>query len=245
MGTMIAADETGPQVCARPTLPRWLHEGTDVPYASPALRSRHDSFDAPAGLTPSPPPSPSPSPNHLTNHRPLLPCAQIFYVDWTVSAWQATFLGWLGLHLCLWCARHRLRYDLEKPEALELAKRAIFAATHRDAYSGGTVRVYHIDKDGWKRISEDDSMDLYQVQGGGCGDAGSERTDRGERMVEGVRGVCRIAPAVVQSMCEITSDRRRLGALSRCPTFQLERLGPTRAPGAPRQGLEGGVRTYE
>ena len=53
------------------------------------------------------------------------------------------------------------KYDLEKPEALELAKRAIFAATHRDAYSGGTVRVYHIDKDGWKRISEDDSMDLY------------------------------------------------------------------------------------
>ena len=108
------------------------------------------------------------------------------------------------------------RYDLETPEALELAKRAIFAATHRDAYSGGTVRVYHIDKvrspwganrarphddalphlhclgrrpgtrmarprpfpsscsltplclfrtrvlqDGWKRMSEDDSMDLY------------------------------------------------------------------------------------
>ena len=38
------------------------------------------------------------------------------------------------------------KYDLETPEALELAKRAIFAATHRDAYSGGTVRVYHIDK---------------------------------------------------------------------------------------------------
>lgn len=53
------------------------------------------------------------------------------------------------------------RYDLTKEEAVELAQRAIFAATYRDAYSGGTVRVYHIDKDGWKRISETDSMDLY------------------------------------------------------------------------------------
>merc|ERR1711871_751670 len=53
------------------------------------------------------------------------------------------------------------RYDLETPEALELAKRAIFAATHRDAYSGGTVRVYHITAAGWERVSEDDSMDLY------------------------------------------------------------------------------------
>jgi 20S proteasome subunit beta 5 len=53
------------------------------------------------------------------------------------------------------------KYDMETQEALDLAQRAIFAATHRDAYSGGTVRVYHIDKDGWKRISEVDSMELY------------------------------------------------------------------------------------
>ena len=36
------------------------------------------------------------------------------------------------------------KYDLEFADAIELAQRAIFAATHRDAYSGGTVRVYHI-----------------------------------------------------------------------------------------------------
>ena len=50
------------------------------------------------------------------------------------------------------------RHDMTFEQATDLARRAIFAATHRDAYSGGTVRVYHIDKDGWKRISEDDSM---------------------------------------------------------------------------------------
>jgi len=53
------------------------------------------------------------------------------------------------------------RYDLKFEEACDLAQRAIFAATYRDAYSGGTVRIYHIDVDGWHRISENDSMDLY------------------------------------------------------------------------------------
>merc|ERR1712054_563780 len=53
------------------------------------------------------------------------------------------------------------RYDLTFDEAVALGQRSIFAATYRDAYSGGTVRVYHIDKDGWKRISETDSMELY------------------------------------------------------------------------------------
>jgi len=53
------------------------------------------------------------------------------------------------------------RYDLKKEEALDLAQRSIFAATYRDAYSGGTVRVYHIDEKGWTRVSETDSMELY------------------------------------------------------------------------------------
>ena len=52
-------------------------------------------------------------------------------------------------------------YDLETDAAFDLAERAIFAATHRDAYSGGTVRIYHITVDGWERIRETDSMELY------------------------------------------------------------------------------------
>ena len=58
------------------------------------------------------------------------------------------------------CRRHP-RFDLTKEEALDLAQRAIFAATYRDAYSGGTVRVYHIDEKGWARVTEADSMELY------------------------------------------------------------------------------------
>jgi len=53
------------------------------------------------------------------------------------------------------------RHDLATPEAFDLAERAIFAATHRDAYSGGTVRIYHITEKGWERIRETDSMELY------------------------------------------------------------------------------------
>mmetsp|Transcript_111140 Transcript_111140/g.166451 ORF Transcript_111140/g.166451 Transcript_111140/m.166451 type:complete len:120 (+) Transcript_111140:464-823(+) len=46
------------------------------------------------------------------------------------------------------------RYDMSTEEAIELGKRAIYHATHRDAGSGGVVRVYHVHKNGWTRIHE-------------------------------------------------------------------------------------------
>jgi len=56
-----------------------------------------------------------------------------------------------------------MRWDLTKEEACELGRRAIYHATHRDAYSGGTVNVYHIEVDGWKKISATDCFDLHQL----------------------------------------------------------------------------------
>ncbi|XP_071223747.1 proteasome subunit beta type-8-like [Salvelinus alpinus] len=53
------------------------------------------------------------------------------------------------------------RYDLSVPEAYELAQRAIFHATHRDAYSGGTVNMYHMRETGWIKVSQEDVGDLY------------------------------------------------------------------------------------
>jgi len=53
------------------------------------------------------------------------------------------------------------KYDMTFDEACELGRRAIYHATHNDAYSGGTVRVYHIDGKGWRRISEDDATKLH------------------------------------------------------------------------------------
>jgi len=68
------------------------------------------------------------------------------------------------------------RFDLTDEEAIELGRRSIYHATHRDAYSGGTVNVYHITASGWKHISADDSNDLYWEKYG--------HVDRKEKMKE-------------------------------------------------------------
>lgn len=44
------------------------------------------------------------------------------------------------------------KFDMETDEAVDLARRSIYHATHRDAYSGGHVSVYHVKEDGWERI---------------------------------------------------------------------------------------------
>jgi len=41
------------------------------------------------------------------------------------------------------------RYDLTDEEALALGSRAILAAMHRDAYSGGSINLYHVKESGW------------------------------------------------------------------------------------------------
>ena len=46
------------------------------------------------------------------------------------------------------------KYDLEDGEAQELGRRAIYAAGHRDAFSGNTINLYHIKEDGWHFIGE-------------------------------------------------------------------------------------------
>lgn len=54
------------------------------------------------------------------------------------------------------------KYDMTEEEAIDLGRRSIFHATHRDAYSGGYINVYHIKQDGWTKISRDDCFDLYK-----------------------------------------------------------------------------------
>ncbi|KAL4629588.1 Proteasome subunit beta type 8 [Arapaima gigas] len=53
------------------------------------------------------------------------------------------------------------RFDLTVPEAYDLAQRAILHATHRDAYSGGTVNMYHMKETGWIKVSRVDVGNLY------------------------------------------------------------------------------------
>jgi len=54
------------------------------------------------------------------------------------------------------------KFDMTPEEACELGRRSIYHATHRDAYSGGVVNVYHIEKEGWKKISSTDCFLLRQ-----------------------------------------------------------------------------------
>jgi 20S proteasome subunit beta 5 len=44
-------------------------------------------------------------------------------------------------------------WDLSVTDACELGRRAIYHATHRDAYSGGQVNLYHMKSTGWEKIS--------------------------------------------------------------------------------------------
>jgi hypothetical protein len=44
------------------------------------------------------------------------------------------------------------RWDLTDEEAQELGRRSIYAAGHRDAFSGNTCNLYHIKEDGWRFI---------------------------------------------------------------------------------------------
>lgn len=59
------------------------------------------------------------------------------------------------------------RWDMTPEEACEVARRAIYQATHRDSFSGGIVHVYHVTQDGWRKISATDVNELhyaYQAQ---------------------------------------------------------------------------------
>jgi len=52
------------------------------------------------------------------------------------------------------------KWDLTVEEAKKLAVRAILGATHRDAYSGGNINLYHIKEDGWEFIKRVDCFSL-------------------------------------------------------------------------------------
>ena len=55
------------------------------------------------------------------------------------------------------------RYDLTDEEAYDLGRRSIYHATHRDAASGGIVRVYHMKPTGFEVISEQDCKELHYM----------------------------------------------------------------------------------
>lgn len=55
------------------------------------------------------------------------------------------------------------RWDMTNEEAFDLARRGIYHATRKDAYSGGIVRLYHINEKGWRNISNTDCHELHDM----------------------------------------------------------------------------------
>lgn len=54
-----------------------------------------------------------------------------------------------------------LRWELSVPEACSLAREAVFRATHRDAYSGNCVDLFHITARGWRQRAREDLKEEY------------------------------------------------------------------------------------
>ncbi|XP_075339934.1 proteasome subunit beta type-11a [Odontesthes bonariensis] len=54
-----------------------------------------------------------------------------------------------------------LRWNLCKEEAISLAREAVFRATHRDAYSGNNVDLFHITAQGWRQRQREDLKEEY------------------------------------------------------------------------------------
>lgn len=53
------------------------------------------------------------------------------------------------------------KWELDVESAYDLGRRAIYHATHRDAYSGGVVNLYHMKETGWIKVSQDDVGELH------------------------------------------------------------------------------------
>uniref|UniRef100_A0A8C4HDF2 Proteasome subunit beta n=1 Tax=Dicentrarchus labrax TaxID=13489 RepID=A0A8C4HDF2_DICLA len=54
-----------------------------------------------------------------------------------------------------------LRWSLSKEEAISLAREAVFRATHRDAYSGNNVDLFHVTAQGWSQRKREDLKEEY------------------------------------------------------------------------------------
>jgi len=55
-------------------------------------------------------------------------------------------------------------YKLSIEDAVELGRRSIYHATHRDGASGGVVRVYHIHENGWTKMEAAKDVDELHWQ---------------------------------------------------------------------------------
>ena len=94
------------------------------------------------------------------SHPPLL--SQLYYVDNDATRLHDNlFSVGSGSTYAYGVLDTFYRPDLTVDEAIDLGKRAIYHATHRDAYSGGINNLYHVKADGWTKIHAIDVNELH------------------------------------------------------------------------------------
>lgn len=86
----------------------------------------------------------------------------IFYVDSDGTRLQGDlFCVGSGQTFAYGVLDTNYKWDLTVEEALDLGKRSILAATHRDAFSGGSINLYHITEEGWKYHGNHDVLTTF------------------------------------------------------------------------------------
>ena len=96
-------------------------------------------------------------------------------------------------------------YNLSEEDALELGSRSILAATHRDAFSGGFINLYHVKEDGWVKHGFRVKLS-HSLAGHDC----VNRFDRTQIRSSGRRNWRKANSVMSQQICE-----RKAGKYSR------------------------------
>mmetsp|Transcript_48370 Transcript_48370/g.82602 ORF Transcript_48370/g.82602 Transcript_48370/m.82602 type:complete len:249 (+) Transcript_48370:1-747(+) len=87
------------------------------------------------------------------------PC--IFYLDDAgVCLRGESFAVGSGSSYAISVLEAGFRHGLTVEEATDLALRAIQRATHRDAFSGGFINIFHVTQHGWQQLKRTDSRTL-------------------------------------------------------------------------------------
>lgn len=68
-----------------------------------------------------------------------------------------------------------VQWELTVDKATSIAREAVYRATHRDAYSGNCVDVYHVSSGGWTRRKREDLKEEYYREKERRANKGSER----------------------------------------------------------------------
>jgi 20S proteasome subunit beta 5 len=104
-------------------------------------------------------------------HRPRLTSSQgpaVYYVDSDGSRLKGDlFSVGSGSTFAYGVLDQGYRWDLTDEEAQELGRRSIYAAGHRDAFSGNSCNLYHVKEDGWRYLG---NYDISQMHYDGPGD---------------------------------------------------------------------------